>query len=296
MAHNGNFVVSIVRSVLMALLLFASVGSSVHAASEKPGSIYNKVKFLDWLVHSSPVSVRIENSDDAEANKQLKRAREMWEQAVEHSEKEEFELAEVHIDQGLKLMTSVSRKFKDQDRVKQARIDLYKQVKDHVEMFVVTFDRIADEKGEDHIRKMLDRDKLESLMVSAEKEYEDGELAMANHLMRQAADMVDHALSDARHEEVLLRELSFESLEEEYAYEVQRNESYVMIIDMLQKKKTAKSQASASFVQKMIEANAKTRQEADGLAEKGDYEQGIELLEKSTDKLSRALRVSGASF
>ncbi|UCB55892.1 MAG: hypothetical protein JSW45_05020 [Thiotrichales bacterium] len=288
--------VSTLRSVLIALLLFAAVGGSVHAASEKPGSVYNKVKFLDWLVHSSPVSVRIEKSDDEEAKQQLKRAREMWEQASEHSEKEEFELAEVHISEGLKLMTKVSRKFKDQDRVKQARIDLYKQVKGHVEMFVVVFDRIADEKGGDHIRKMLDREKIDSLMATAEEQYADGDLAMANHLMRQAADMVDHALSNARHEEVLLRELSFESLEEEYAYEVQRNESYVMIIDMLQKKKTAKSQASASFVQKMIDANAKMRQQADAAAEKGDFEEGIALLEKSTDKLSRALRVSGASF
>jgi len=113
--------------------------------------------------------------------------------------------------------------------------------------------------------------------------------------MRQAADIVDHALSDARHEEILLRELSFDNLEEEYAYEVQRNESYVMIIDLMQKK-SATSQASAGYVEKMIEANAKRREEAEVLVKNGDYEQGITLLEKSTDKLSRALRVSGVSF
>ena len=94
---------------------------------------------------------------------------------------------------------------------------------------------------------------------------------------------------------MLLRELSFENLEEEYAYEVERNESYVMIIDLLQKK-SATSQASADYVKKMIEANAKKREEAELLVKNGEVEQGITLLEKSTDKLSRALRVSGASF
>ena len=281
--------------LLLAVAVIISAGGSAYADSEKSGSVFNKVKFLDWLVHDSPVSKRIEDSADEEANQQLKRARDMWEQAVEHSEQNEFELAEVHINQGLKLMTKVSRKFKDQDRVRQARIDLYKQVKGHVDMFVSAFDRIATEKGEDHIHKMLDKEKLDSLMSSAQGKYDDGDLAMANHLMRQAADIVDHALSDARHEDVLLRELSFENLEEEYAYEVQRNESYVMIIDLLQKK-TAKSQASNAYVKKMIEANAKQREEADALVKNGEYEQGIALLEKSTDKLSRALRVSGASF
>ena len=191
--------------------------------------------------------------------------------------------------------TAVSRDFKDQDRVRKARLELYKQVKDHVDMFVAAFDRIVAEKGEDHIRKMLDREKLDSLITEAASSHEKGDLVLANHLMGQAADMVDHALSDARHEDVLLRELSFETLAEEYEYEVQRNESYVMIIDMMQKK-TPKSQASIAYVQKMIDANSIQRKEADSLAGKGNYKEGIALLEASTDKLSRALRVSGASF
>lgn len=295
MARNGHFMVSHICSVVIAVMLLFGGSAYVLADKDKSGSIYNKVKFLDWLVNDSPVSKRVEDSEDEEAIQQLKRAQEMWEQATEHSERSEYALAEVHISEGLKLMTRISRKFKDQDRVRQARIDLYKQVKDHVDMFVVSFDRIAEEKGRDHIIKMLDRDKLNGLLSSAESNYEEGDLVMANHLMRQAADMVDHALSDARHEDVLLRELSFENLEEEYAYELQRNESYVMIIDLMQKK-SATSQASAGYVKKMIEANAKRREEAEVLVKNGKFEQGIALLEKSTDKLSRALRVSGASF
>lgn len=295
MARNGHFMVSHIYSVVIAVILLFCTSTAAVAGDDKSNSIYNKVKFLDWLVNNSPVSKRVEDSQDEAAKQQIKRAQEMWEQAVEHSGKSEYALAEVHISEGLKLMTQISRKFKDQDRVRQARIDLYKQVKGHVDMFVVAFDRIAEEKAEGHVLNMLDRDELNSLVSSAERNYKDGDLVMANHLMRQAADIVDHALSDARHEEVLLRELSFENLEEEYAYEVQRNESYVMIIDLMQKK-SATSQASAGYVQKMIETNAIKREEAELLVKNGEVEQGIKLLEKSTDKLSRALRVSGASF
>ncbi len=295
MKRNGSFFVSNTSWLIMTLLLLS--GGSTFAVSEedKYSSIYNKIKLLDWLVNDSPVTKRIEASGDDEAKQQLQRSREMWEQAVEHNEEGEYELAEGHINQGLVLMTRLSRKVKDEDRVRQARIELYKQVKGHVDMFVVAFDRVAEEKGEDHVRGMLDRDELDEIMTKAESAYEDGELAMANHLMRQAADIVDNALSDARHKDVLLHELTFENLEEEYAYEINRNESYVKLIDLMQKK-SAPSQASTAYVQKLIEENAKLREQADVLVSEGNLEQGISVMESGTDKLSRALRMSGASF
>ena len=295
MKRNGYFIVSAINTVLITLVLLNGGDAFAASDADRYGAIYNKIKLLDWLVSDSPVSKRIEEGDDDEAKQQLKRSQEMWQQAVEHNEKDEFELAEVHINEGLKLMTKLSRKVKDQDRVKKARIELYKQVKEHVDMFIVAFDRVAEEKDDDHVRNMLDRDELDEIMTRAERVYDDGELALANHLMRLAADMVDNALSDARHKDVLLHELSFESLEEEYAYEVNRNESYVKLIDLMQKK-TEPSQASASYVQKLVKENEQLRAQADALAREGELEQGILVLEKGTDRLSRALRLSGASF
>ena len=281
--------------MIVTMVLISDGGAFAASEEDRYGSIYNKIKLLDWLVNDSPVTKRIEISNDARAKQQLQRSQEMWEQAVEHNEKGEYDLAEGHINQGLKLMTALSRKVRDEDRVRQARVDLYKQVKRHVDMFVVAFDRVAEEKGENQVKDSLDRDQLDKITSKAEMAYENDELVLANHLIRQAADMVDAALSDARHADVLLHELTFESLEEEYAYEIDRNESYIQLIDLMQKK-TAPSQASADYVQKMIDENTKLRQQADVLVSQGNIEQGILVLENGTDKLSRALRLSGASF
>jgi hypothetical protein len=295
MMRNDYYNVSRLCLVMIAIVLFS--GGSVFAASnvDRYGSIYNKIKLLDWLVNDSPVTKRIESSDDDQAKQQLQRSQEMWEQAVEHNEEGEYELAEGHINQGLLLMTELSRKIKDEDRVRQARIELYKKIKGHVEMFVVAFDRVSEEKGENHVEGMLDRTELDSILSKAQSAYEDDELALANHMMSQAADMVDVALSDARHEDVLLHELTFENLEEEYAYEIDRNESYIQLIDLMQNK-TSPTQASADYVQKIIDENAKIRKHADILVSEGNLEQGITVLENGTDKLSRALRLSGVSF
>lgn len=292
---NGYAAVSKTYIAVLLAMLFYGVNAYSATDNERSASIYNKLKLLDWLVHTSPTSIRIEESGDVEAMRQLLRSQEMWHQASEHNDRGEYDLAEVHINAGLKIMAGMSRKYKDEDRVKKARIDLYKQVKDHVDMFISAFDRIEMEKGEDDVKNLLDREKLSALVAEAEAQYTDGDLAMANHLMRQAADMVDTALSDARHQDVLLHELSFESLEEEYAYEVNRNKSYVLLIDLM-KKKTAVSEASDSYVQKLINENRELRDQAEGHAMQGDYEQGIAVLEKGTEKLSRALRVSGVSF
>lgn len=295
MARSDYFMVPTIYAVVIAVLLFNGGHAVAVDNSERSNAVYNKIKLFDWLVNDSPLSKRIGDDDDEAVKMQLKRAQEMLEQAVEHNDRDEYDLAEVHIDEGLKIMTGVSRKVKDIDRVTKARIQLYKQVKHHVDMFVTAFDRIAEEKGSDYTRDMLDREKLDAVMASADSEFANGDLAMANHLMRQAADMVDKALSDARHEEVLYRELSFDSLEQEYAHEVQRNESYVMLIDLMQKK-TAPSQASAAYVKNIIDENARLRKQAEAHVQKGNVKQGITVLEKGTDKLSRALRVSGASF
>ena len=276
------------------LLLFGGVVVA-NDDRERSASVYNKVSLLGWLVNDSPTSKRIEESKDDVNRQVLQRAREMWEQAVEHSERNEYDLAEVHISEGLKLMSRVSRKVKDEDRLKQARIDLYQQVKNHVGMFIAAFDRIAEEKDEEHIKSVLDRAKFDAVLSSAENMYTNGDLISANELMKQASDMVDNALSDARRNEVLLHELKFESLEEEYNYEVSRNDSYIKLIDLIQKKSET-SQAEIAFVQNLIDENAQLREQAEELANEGDIEKGIAVLEKGTDKLTRALRISGASF
>ena len=295
MFDNIRFILTRNYFVLMIVMLLYSGFVVASDDRERSASVYNKVSLLDWLVNDSPTAKRIEDSNDDVSRQQLQRAREMWEQAVEHSERNEYDLAEVHISEGLKLMTRVSRKVKDEERIRQARIDLYLQVKEHVGMFITAFDRIAVEKDKEDIKSLLDRDKLDAVLSSAESMYTDGDLITANELMKQAADMVDNALSDARHNEVLLHELKFESPEEEYSYEVSRNDSYVILIDLSQKKSTI-SQAEITYVQNLINENAQLRAQAEELANKGDIEKGIAVLEKGTDKLSRALRISGASF
>jgi hypothetical protein len=287
-----------VRRTTKGLLILAMLCECIAANAvdyQKNNAVYNKLKFLDWLVVSSPTRARISESSDAEAIAQLKDARKLLAQAQQSFDADEMDAANEYVAQGLKLMVDASRKVKDIDRIAHARSELYQQLKQQVSSFADAFERVAVEKSDSTIDAMLDRKKLAATLKHAEVLYTRGELALANQEMKQAADMVEVALSGARKNDVLLHELSFKSPEDEYAYEKQRNESYVMLIGLLQDGHET-SDASRHYVEGVIAANTQLRDEAASHASKGDYKRAIGVLEKGTDKLSRALRMSGASF
>ena len=282
-------------SVLLSMTLLCTSFAISDELNEKQSAVYNKIKFFSWLVNDSPTVDRIMKSSDSSAVDQLTVARGLLEQAQAGFDDGELLLADEKISAGLKQMTSVSRKIKDDDRVESARKKLFHEIKQHIESFSEAFERVAIEKNDKMVDAMLDRNKLKTIVQRADTLYQEGQLALANHTLKQAADIVDVALRDARHKDVLLHELSFDSIEDEYIYEIKRNESYLMLIKLLQDKKNV-SEASRQFVNKIVSSNEKVVKEAEAHAAKGNKKSAIRILEKSTDDLSRALRMSGASF
>ena len=281
--------------VLLAMMLLFSSSVTADENDDRALAVFNKLKFFSWLVNDSPTMKRILKSADSEAIKQLEKSRQLLQQAQAQYDEGELQLAEENIATGIKEMSSVARKIKDVDRVEHARKKLFDELKQHVQTFAEAFERVAKEKNDRLIDAMLDQEKLKKIMDVAETLYREGQLALANQRMKQAADMVEIAISDARHKDVLLHELSFDSLEDEYDYEKKRNESYVLLVRLLQEKQTA-SDASRQYVNKIVAANKGVVAEAELHAADGDNKTAIRILEKGTDKLSRALRLSGAAF
>lgn len=286
---------SFLKSVALGItLLCASIVIS-DERSEKQSAIYNKIKFFSWLVNDSPTVDRVIKSENSQAIEQLSQARELLEQAKIQYDDGELQLADENITAGLKHMTSVSRKIKNNDRVDNARRVLFQELKQHVQSFAEAFERVAKEKNSRLINEMLDRNKLNGIVHRADALYQEGQLALANHELKQAADMVDEALRDARHEDVLLHELDFDSIEDEYNYEIKRNESYLMLINLLQEKHST-SEASRQFVNKIVSSNKQVLEKAEKYAATGNMIGAIRVLEQGTDKLSRALRMTGVPF
>jgi tetratricopeptide (TPR) repeat protein len=277
----------------MALLYSTSVIGV--AKDDSDFAVLTKLKFFSWLVEDSPAVKRILQSADSEAIAQLEKSQRLLQQAKSQYSEGEYLLAEKNIAIGIKEMSRVSRKIKDKGRVERAHKKLFHELKQRVQTFADVFERVAKEKNDRRIDAMLDSEKLQKTVDEADALYHEGQLAQANQRMKQAADIVELALSDARDKDVLVHELSFDSLEDEYDYEKKRNESYVLLIRLLQEKRTV-SDASRQYVNKIVTANKGVVKQAEKYVAKGDIKAAIKALEKSTDKLSRALRMAGAPF
>lgn len=262
---------------------------------ERSGSVYSRLKFFTWMMNESPTVNRIADSNDADARQQVESLRELLQQAKQQYDDGRYLQSEENIAEGIRKMSKLSVRIKDMTRVEHARKKIYHELKQHVETFSEVFMRVAEEKNDKNISSMLDQEKLTQVLENAEKHYHDGEYAMANHVMKQAADMVERAVSNARDKDVLVHELNFETPQDEYAYEIKRNESYLLLIDVMQSK-TLMSDASVKYMSRAVSDNAIYVDNAKRYASDGDYESAINELEKGVDRLSRAISMAGTSM
>ena len=128
---------------------------------------------------------------------------------------------------------------------------------------------------------------IEGLVRRAEGEAGAGRVAEAGAVIEQAYLLAKAAIGSMRSGDTLVRSLTFATKEEEYRYELDRNETHRMLLAvLLDAAKSERARAS-------IERAAALRGEADGAARSGDYGAAIRILEDSTRELVRAIRSAG---
>lgn len=298
--HTRGWLWVVVLSAMMTAYsnVIHSAGHGPQAA--KPGAVSeqalsNKLQLLDRLVHGEGLINRVSNSDDAEAKQLLSEAQALWEQAEIKFEVGNYKAADDYARQGLSTISTVSRKVVDTGREAAAGRARYDQLRKRVLDFTEAFQRVVAEKPGESIGPLLDQQAVSRLLLEAEEQMQEKNFTIANQRMVEAADIVEFALVRARDKDTLLHELKFDSPEDEYRYEQQRNNSYKLLVDMLEKEKTGNSSGLAQM-REAVKENARICGMADKLVEQGDIEAGIRTLEEGTEKLARVLRMSGLVF
>ncbi len=93
--------------------------------------------------------------------------------------------------------------------------------------------------------------------------------------------------------ETLVRELHFETKEDEYNYEVGRNDTHRMLVDILAKEKIGDNPGVLKMVDMFMDKAAKTRTLAEQQAAGGDFDNAVETMELATKEILRAIRSAG---
>ena len=152
--------------------------------------------------------------------------------------------------------------------------------------------RISLEKGQG-AKGSATSNRIEASMREAQALATAGKIDQGRALLDQIYLSARTEIEGMRGGDTLVRSLTFANKQEEYVYEVDRNDTHQMLIKVLLNEKRASNAGLADMVQKYLDLAAALRVQAEAMAASKDFEAGIKLLEDSTKELVRAIRGAG---
>ena len=244
------------------------------------------------LIEKSSAARQIETSANPQALALRSQARELRQQADAAYNAGNYANASSLLDQAAKLMFDGVRLAAPTQLTGEKNQRDFDSQLESVKALLAAQKRISLEKnlgakGAEAIRK------AEAQMAEALALAGAGKLEQGRALLDQVYLTTKVVIEGLREGDTLVRSLNFANKEEEYVYEVDRNDTHQMLIKVLLNEKRASNAALESTVQKYVEQAAVLRTSAEGMAAKKDFEAGIKLLEDSTRELVRAIRSAG---
>lgn len=284
------------RAATLALALAAAGFAAAQATSpNRPPpdkeTLERKLQSTSTLIESSSAARQIQTSGIEAAATQRNRARDLHRQAGEALKKGELEASSKLLDdasramfEGVKLADSSEMTARKQRIDFDARMESTKALLDAQK-------RIAGEKGGGPRAGELAQ-RIEAQMKEADTMARAGRLADARVTLDGAYMAVKAAIGNLRNGDTVVRSLTFASKAEEYVYEVDRNDTHKMLVQMLLKDRRGNAGVD-SMVDEAVGAAAKLRAQAEEQAARRDHDGAVKTLEQSTRELVKAIRAAG---
>lgn len=282
-------------SALAALLAFgAGAGAEGPVAPPPPAvkpdraQIERRLESVRTLLEKSSAAKQIEASGDAQAKAERNRALEIWQKAKAAFYAGDLETTQKLLLEAPKVMFAAARHAAPEDVLHEKVKADYVNRRESVKALLAAQKRITDEKG--GVAGAAETAKnVEKMLGEADGLANEGRYAQARAVVDQAYLLAKASVGQMRSGDTLVRSLNFANKEEEYKYELDRNDSLFMLYKVLIEQKGAVT----PFVADQVKKGQDLRAEAERAAAGGDHAAGIKLLEDSTSQLVRAIRSAG---
>lgn len=259
---------------------------------EDKGQLERRLASVATLIEKSSAARQIEASANPEALALRGKARELQQQADDAYKTGNYANASRMLDQAAKMMFDSVRLASPEQVTGEKKQRDFDNRMESVKALLAAQKRISAEKRQG-AKGTETSNTIEAQMRDAIALAAAGKLDQGRALLDQVYLTTKLAIEGLRNGDTLVRSLHFSSKEEEYHYEVDRNDTHTMLIKVLLDEKRASNAGLESMVQKYLEQAAVLRGQAEGMAAKKDFESGIRLLEDSTKELVRAIRSAG---
>jgi len=260
------------------------------AFSQDKEAVQSRLENVRRLVHTSSGARRVREGDVAAQALQAEAARHL-EVAEQRYEAGDMAGANDELQAATESMFQAIRKVGWGSDHEAKHRQEYEDKRKSLDALLSALDRVAKEKGGD-AGAAASAGKIRATAEQADRLASSGRLSEAQSLLDQAYDEVKGAVEKMRRGDTLVRSLDFASPEEEYRYELDRNETHDMLVKILLEDKRLDARAQQR-VDQFIADGHKLREKAEREAQAGRYQQAIRTLEQSTKELVRAIRSAG---
>lgn len=285
------------RTLAAALTATALAIASGMAAAEAPpppavtldrAQLEKRLESVRTLLERSSAAKQVEASGDANAKAERARAFEIWQRAKAAFDAGDLAAAQKLLIEAPKVMFAAARMAAPEEVLREKVRSDYLNRRESVKALLAAQKRIADEKGSVEGAAATAKT-IEGMLAEADQLATTGRYEQARAVVDQAYLLAKASVGQMRSGDTLVRSLNFANKEEEYKYELDRNDSLQMLYKVLIEQKGGGNPFVAAQVKKAQDLRAEAEKAAAG----GDHAAGVRLLEDSTAQLVRAIRSAG---
>ena len=276
---------------VMLLIGLLVLSAAPGPAATQSGNTANRLKSVQTLIEKSSGARQIEASGNAQAQAAHDRARAYYQQAEQAARAGDTKTADQALLQATKQMLEAVR-MADQNKVVEGKKrDDFQNRMDSVSALLDAHERIAREKGDtrsvQELRRAVNAKLAKAQQLLAQEKFDE-----ARTTLDETYIATKTAIEKLRGGDTLVRTLSFANKEEEYHYEIDRNDTHRMLVKVLLAEKMQDPKIGRQVKQFMDKAD-QLRAQAEQQAARGDYAGAVSTLENSTKEVVRAIRSAG---
>ena len=281
-------------NVAAAVLAGAGLLAGPAGAQAPTGSasgVDGRLDNVQRLVESSSGARQVEASGTPRALEAREEARGLLARARQAHASGDDDAATGLLNQATRTMFDAVRLAGAPSSIREKKQRDFKAIDDSVTVLLEALERIGKEKGVQGATSDPAA-RVRALQGEAQALRAAGDLDRGRASLDMALDTAKRAIEVQRGGETLVRSLNFATKEDEYHYELDRNDTHRMLVDVLVKEKRAKAGIDR-MVTTFTDRAQKLRGDAERQAGTGDFAGAVTTLENSTKEYIRAIRSTG---
>jgi hypothetical protein len=252
--------------------------------------VERRITSTTTLLEKSSGARQIEASGNADAKVQWLKARELLGTARGQFDGGDYEASNRLLQAAAKtMMEAVVLSSREEVTAVKERRDFDARM-ESTRALLSAQQRIVTEKGAEARNGELVK-RIENMLAEATRLADAQKVGEGRKILDQAYGAARASIGGLRGGDTLVRSLNFANKEEEYRYEIDRNDTHRMLVTVLLQDR--RSAALDAAVEKTMAESGRLRQQAEAEAARKDHEAAIKTLEASTRELVKAIRSAG---